>query len=597
MLRTLLRLLPEEKKSLLLPYGSWSALSALLRAAATLMLIPLVSALFGDSPSDAWLWVLLVALSTIIGWLVDVRGARIAFDLGFSLLDNAQESAADRLAGVEFEWFSEKNRTSSRLAIAAIGPDMVGLVIYLVTPLIASVLVPIVLAIGLLFVSWQLGLLALLMVPIMIGSYFAAASFARKAETKGEMTNAELSSSLLEFARTQAALRSSRRVDGANSRVAGALDDQHRAMMGVVSAQIPGQFLFALVNQLSLLALVGLSLWLTTSGRVTVPVGVALIVTAVRFVEPLRVLGMLTPGLETITLTLRRLQEVLGAPLQSTGQARFAPDGAPVVSLRGVSYSYGLNGEGTPVIRDLDLDLRAGQTTAVVGPSGSGKSTLLKLAAGLIPPTSGTISVGSGTGGPGVSFWDLNQESREDLISVVFQEPYLFEGTLRDNVLLGKPDADQDELEDAASRARLLSVLEQVPGGWSARIGEGGATLSGGERQRVSIARALISKAPILLLDEATSALDPENEVALMDAVRSDGGRRTQLLVTHSLKTVECADRVLFMEDGQIVEDGTVSELLEKDGRFAEFWHQQSQVGKWRLGGAGNEEPLVPVHN
>lgn len=592
MIRTFLELLPSESQTQLRVYGVWSATSALLRAAATLMLIPLVAALFGGNPEEAWPWVGVIALTTVTGWFIDKLAANLAFNLGFSLLENAQEKAANRLSSVELNWFNQKNSATARQAIAAIGPDMVGLVVYLFTPLIASVLVPLFVAVGMLFVAWPLGLAALIFLPALVGTYFAAASFSRKAEQKAEVTNEELSFSLLEFARTQATLRASRRVEGENSRVAGVLEKQHRAMLGLVSAQVPGQFLFMVVSQLALFTMVGMSVYLTASGEISAPMGVALLVASVRYMEPLSVLAMLAPGIETITLTLRRLSTVLSAPVHELGSLTFAPEGAPRISLRGVSYAYRSGDREMPVIRDLDLDLKEGETTAVVGPSGSGKSTLLKLVAGLIEPTAGAVVLDSD-----VRLTDLDQKSREDLISVVFQEPYLFEGTLRDNVLLGKPDADQDELEDAASRARLLSVLEQVPGGWSARIGEGGATLSGGERQRVSIARALISKAPILLLDEATSALDPENEVALMDAVRSDGGRRTQLLVTHSLKTVECADRVLFMEDGQIVEDGTVSELLDKAGRFAEFWHQQSQVGKWHLGGAGNGEPLVPVHN
>lgn len=579
MIRTFLELLPSESRSELRSYGFWSAISALLRAAATLMVIPLISALFGGNPGEAWPWVGLVALATVLGWFVDKLAANLAFDIGFSLLENAQGKAAGRLSGVELGWFGQKKSATSRQAIAAIGPDMVGLVVYLFTPLIASVLVPLIVAVGLLFVSWPLGLAALLFLPLLIAVYFAGASFSRKAERDAETTNEELSSSLLEFARTQATLRASRRVEGENSRVAGVLENQHRAMLGLVSAQVPGQFMFMVVSQLALFTLVGISVYLTISGFVGLPVGVALLVTSVRYMEPLSVLAMLAPGIETITLTLRRLRTVLNAPVCESGSIAFAPDGPPQISLRGVTYAYGAGDDETAVIRNLDLDPKAGETTAVVGPSGSGKSTLLKLAAGLIEPTVGTVVLDSE-----VRLADLDQDSREDLISVVFQEPYLFERTLRDNVLFGRPEAGSEQLEEAASRARLQTVLEQVLGGWSARIGEGGATLSGGERQRVSIARALISKAPILLLDEATSALDPENEVALMDAVRSDEGKRTQLLVTHSLKTVEFADRVLFMEDGQVVEDGTVPELLDKNGRFAEFWRQQSQVGNWRLG-------------
>lgn len=578
MIRTFLTLLPGNRRSQLRSYGIWSVASALLRAGATLLLIPLVSILFGEHPELAWPWVGLITLVTVVGWLVDKKAANLAFELGFSLLDNAQSKAADRLSRVQLEWFSQKNSATARQGIAAIGPDMVGLVIYLFTPLIASVLVPFVIGIGLLFIAWPLGLAALILLPILIGVYFANTGFSRRAAREAEVTNEQLSSSLLEFARTQGALRASRRVAGENSRVASVLEKQHRAILRLVGAQIPGQFLFAVVSQLSLFILVGISIAMTATGSVTVPVGVALLVAAVRYMEPLSVLAMLAPGIETITITLRRLGAILSAPVREPGEKGYRPEAAPAVSLRGVSYTYGSADHNELVIDDLNLDLTAGETTAVVGPSGSGKSTLLKLVAGLIEPTVGAVVFDRD-----LKMSDLDKSSKEDLVSVVFQDPYLFEGSLRDNVLLGNPDADESKLDEVATEARLQSVLKQVPGGWSARIGEGGATLSGGERQRVSIARALVSDAPILLLDEATSALDPENEVALMDAVSLGRGDRTQLLVTHSLSTVGCADRVLFMENGRIVEDGTVAELLAAQGRFAEFWYQQSQVGNWRI--------------
>lgn len=166
---------------------------------------------------------------------------------------------------------------------------------------------------------------------------------------------------------------------------------------------------------------------------------------------------------------------------------------------------------------------------------------------------------------------------------MVFQEPYLFDGTVRDNILAGQPKAGDAALDTAAHLARVDTVVRQLPDGWDTQVGEAGAALSGGERQRVSIARALLKPAPLLLVDEATSALDTENEAAITAALTNDPTPRTRVIVAHRLASIRKADRVLFIEDGRIVEDGTVDGLLGPGGRFAEFWLQQDAASGWQI--------------
>lgn len=178
----------------------------------------------------------------------------------------------------------------------------------------------------------------------------------------------------------------------------------------------------------------------------------------------------------------------------------------------------------------------------------------------------------------------LDVDARRDLVSVVFQHPYLFDGSIRDNVLVGDADADEQRLGEAAALARVDRLVSRMPDGWDSRVGEAGGSLSGGERQRVSIARALLKPAPVLLVDEATSALDTENETAVAAALSNDPIPRTRVIVAHRLSSIRSADRVVFLEDGRVVEDGTIPELLAAGGRFAEFWQQQDAASAWRLG-------------
>ncbi|BBX60823.1 hypothetical protein MSHO_61680 [Mycobacterium shottsii] len=166
---------------------------------------------------------------------------------------------------------------------------------------------------------------------------------------------------------------------------------------------------------------------------------------------------------------------------------------------------------------------------------------------------------------------------------MVFQHPYLFHGSIRENVLAGNPGADQDQLGRAIRLARVDELIDRLPDGADTVVGEAGSALSGGERQRVSIARALLKDAPMLLVDEATSALDTENEVAVVDALTADPQSRTRVIVAHRLASIRHADRVLFVEDGRVVEDGSIDELLAAQGRFHEFWRQQHDAAEWRI--------------
>jgi len=165
----------------------------------------------------------------------------------------------------------------------------------------------------------------------------------------------------------------------------------------------------------------------------------------------------------------------------------------------------------------------------------------------------------------------------------VFQHPYLFHGTIRENVFAGDPAAADDQFTRAVGLARVDELTDRLPEGAESIVGEAGSALSGGERQRVSIARALLKPAPILLVDEATSALDTENEAAVVDALTADPQSRTRVIVAHRLASIRHADRVLFVDNGRVVEDGAVDELLSAGGRFDEFWRQQQDAAEWRI--------------
>ncbi|OBF75725.1 iron ABC transporter permease [Mycobacterium sp. 852002-51613_SCH5001154] len=576
MIRTWLGLVPADRRAKVIAYAALAVLSVVVRAVATVLLVPLVGALFGDDPRRALVWLGWLSAATVIGWVIDTATARIGFGLGFAVLDHSQHDVADRLPGVRLDWFTAEHTATARQAIAATGPELVGLVVNLLTPLISAILLPAAIGLALLPVSWQLGAAALGGVPLLLGALWASARLTRRADAAADEANGALTERIIEFARTQQALRAARRVEPARSLVGDALAAQHGATMRLLSMQIPGQLLFSLASQLSLILLAGAAAALTVNKTVTIPEAIALIVVIVRYLEPFTTISELAPALESTRATLDRIRSVLTAPLMNAGAATL-PDAAaaPRIEFDDVTFRY--DGATVPVLDGVSFTLAPGGTTAIVGPSGSGKSTILALIAGLHEPTRGRVLI------DGVDTATLDAEARRAASSVVFQHPYLFHGSIRDNVFAGDPGAGDGQFKRAVALARVDELINRLPDGADTIVGEAGSALSGGERQRVSIARALLKPAPILLVDEATSALDTENEAAVVDALTLDPRSRTQVIVAHRLASISHADRVLFLDDGRVIEDGTVDELLAAGGRFDEFWRQQHEAADWRI--------------
>ncbi len=576
MIRTWIGLVPADRRGKVVAYAVLAMVSVVVRAVGTVLLVPLVGALFSHAPHQSLAWLGWLTAATAAGWVVDTATARIGFDLGFAVLDHTQHDVADRLPDVRLEWFSSDNTATARQAIAATGPELVGLAVNLLTPLLTAVLLPAAIGVALLPVSWQLGLAALGGVPVMLGALWASARLTRRADHAAAQANTALTERIIEFARTQQALRAARRVEPARSLVGDALAAQHGATMRLLGMQVPGQLLFSLASQLALIVFAGATTALTLSGTLTVPEAIALIVVIARYLEPFTSISELAPALESTRATLDGIRSVLNAPTVTSGtEAPCAYDDAPRIEFDDVAFSY--DGASAPVLDGVSFTLEPGTTTAIVGPSGSGKSTILGLIAGLYEPTRGRVLV------DGVDVASLNAVARRAASSVVFQHPYLFHGTIRDNVSAGDPAAAEDQFTSALALARVDELAGRLPAGVDTVVGEAGSALSGGERQRVSIARALLKPAPILLVDEATSALDTENEAAVVDALTADPRPRTRVIVAHRLASIRHADRVLFLDTGNIVEDGTVDELLTAGGRFEEFWRQQRDAAEWRI--------------
>ena len=280
---------------------------------------------------------------------------------------------------------------------------------------------------------------------------------------------------------------------------------------------------------------------------------------------------LLWDELQTARILIGRLDDVIDQePEQGADRSALLPVEtlAGEIELVDVGFRYG-GSQAPPILDGITLRVEPGQTIAIVGRSGSGKTTLVKLLAGLLEPTSGTIRY------DGVDLSTVDYRTLRRHVGVVLQESYLFEGTIAENIALGEERPDTDRVAWAARAASAHDFVDRLPLGYETRVGESGLRLSGGQQQRISIARALYHRPPILLFDEATSALDSESERAVKESMDELFEGRTSFVIAHRLSTIRDADRILVLDRGRLVEDGTHEELLARQGLYYYLASQQ----------------------
>ncbi|MCG2580448.1 MAG: ABC transporter ATP-binding protein/permease [Marinobacter sp.] len=288
-----------------------------------------------------------------------------------------------------------------------------------------------------------------------------------------------------------------------------------------------------------------------------------------RLLWPLTGLAEVIDLFERAMASTRRILDLLAEPVHVRDEAA-TPLPEPVrgsVSFNNVSFHYPSSGAG---ISGISLDVPAGNTLALVGATGSGKSTLIKLLLRFYDPTEGTIQIDD------KPIQSVSLKSLRNAIGLVSQDVYLFEGTIRDNLAYGRPDASDEDIIDAARTAEAWSFIEALPNGLDTEVGERGVRLSGGQRQRLSLARALLKNPPVLVLDEATSAVDNETEAAIQRSLRRIGHNRTVIMIAHRLSTIVDADTIAVVENGKVVESGSHQTLLDKNGAYSAQWRVQT---------------------
>lgn len=323
-------------------------------------------------------------------------------------------------------------------------------------------------------------------------------------------------------------------------------------------------------------AIFALSVWLQQSGSLSLPYLLGVLLFVFDLFSPLKALYGEASRLTVMNAALDRIEAVLNEtelPDKGTAHIPNESSGSPEICFDNVTFAY----QDKEVLHNISFSMQKNTMTALVGPSGGGKSTIANLLARLWDVKSGKVTIRS------TDIRDVPLAELMEQISMVFQRVYLFQDTIYNNISMGKPDATEEEVYEAAKKARCYDFIMALPDGFQTVIGEGGATLSGGEKQRISIARCILKDAPIVILDEATASVDTDNESYIQEAINKLVKGKTLLVIAHRLNTIRQADQILVISDGRISEQGTHDELMAKAGIYQDFVNIRKKSSGWSL--------------
>lgn len=388
----------------------------------------------------------------------------------------------------------------------------------------------------------------------------------------------KLVDAVLEYIQGMSVVRAFHGDKAANQTLNNTIKETENQNFKLERKRIPYNVLEQVVLRVTSVLAILLSIWLFLQGNMSLFTCLMMVVSAFLVYSELESAGEMFFMLPMIDASIDRVEEIDRAPKMDEGGSVQVPKSHDI-AFDHVDFSYG----DRKIIDDVSFTIPEGTTTAIVGPSGSGKTTLTSLMARFWDVNKGSVKLG------GIDVKDYSLDSLMSNFSMVFQNVYLFNDSIENNIKFGKPAASHEEVVAAAKAARCHEFIMALPDGYNTVIGEGGATISGGERQRLSIARAMLKDAPIVILDEATANVDPENEAELQAAIEALTGGKTIIMIAHRLKTVRHANQILVVDHGRIVQHGTHDQLIRQKGIYADFILNRKAAIDWKISASCGE--------
>lgn len=559
-------------------YLAWVIIYSILCGVMIVTLSVAISTLFFTDFKDIWIQVFILILAVALCWWIRKRVEEQGIEVGIAILHGTRQRLGDHVSTLPIGWFNSANQSKFNFVVTQGMMSIAQLPAHVFTPVIMGVTIPIIIVITLCAVYGAMGLIALVSLLALFIIFRLSAKLSKKADDQFHQDFSSTSQRMVEFAQAQSTIRAFSGEQKSSQIFKQAIDHQyHSGLKLILSSSIAVvlnswaiQCLFAI---LILLSLVELNSVFQTEWNVSNITAVVIsLLLSVRYVESL----LDVAGYSDVLRSAQSQLEVVQSIFDENALSDINNTAVPLndhIEFNQLFFKY--PEAEHDALEDINFEIQSGSMTAIIGESGSGKSTMLRLIARFFDPTVGEIKIG------GVNVKALSRRVLNQKISQIFQDHYLFSGTIAENLRLAKPEASDEELMYIIEQVGLLKMIQRLPNGIDSNVGEGGVLVSGGERQRITIARALLKDATILLVDEATAALDPENQAIIGDLLNRIRGKRTIVVIAHQLSTIAMADQIVVLEQGKIIQKGSPKQLIQQEGAYYRFLVQQKNIQGW----------------
>ena len=577
LIRHLLDFSGKERNALIVSF-IFSLLNAIFEMLPIIAILTVLSEMFstvdGGLMSASTVWKsFIIMLASIAGRIVFSNLSCMKRTIGsFSMCANKRLEIGERLKRIPMGYFSDNRLGDIAAAVTTTLEDIENNAVTVLEKVAGGFIHAIVIGIWLLSYEWHIGLLSFIGLGVSLLIYVGIQKAGKRLSPKRQEAQVNLVTGVLEYVQGMGVVKAFGLGETSEKGMNAAIKESTDANIRLerVFSSLIGIYLtvFKIVRSSILIV----APYLLLGGEITSVKCLLLLVSSFMIYSGVEMFGSMTSIARVIEASLERLDNVLDMPVLDEQGTDIMPEHFDI-ELEHVSFSYG----GENVIRDVSVKIPEKTTCALVGPSGSGKTTLVSLVARFWDVQEGNIRIGR---------YDVKEYTCDSLLrnfSIVFQNVYLFEDTIENNIKFGASDATHEMVVKAAKKACCHDFISALPEGYQTLVGEGGASLSGGERQRISIARAILKDAPIVILDEATASVDPENERELQQAIAELTKDKTILMIAHRLSTIRNADQILVLDKGCIIQQGTHQALMQQEGLYRRFVDIRKQAIGWQI--------------
>lgn len=522
----------------------------------------------------------LILQAILYGWGLDV-----SHKAAYSTLLRLRTSLQKRFEAVPLGFIQDKGTGTIKKLFVDDVDSLEVLLAHSLPEGIANLMIPIAIYVAMFFIDWKLALLSLASIPISFAAMMIMYSVGMKKMGPYYMAGQKMNNTIIEYINGMKVVKVFNKDAESYERFRKDISDYRDYTLEWYKAAWPWMAIYSSLLPCTIILTLPLGAWFVLCGFSTLPDLILVLCLSLSIGIPLLKSLSFLPTMPQLNYKIAALEQVLEtAPLQQTDavfhgknydicfdhitfgyeKSQPGPDGQPMVTM-------------DEVIHDISFTAKAGQKTALVGESGSGKSTLAKLLIHYYDPQQGSISIG------GQKITEMSLEALNSQVSYVAQDQYLFNTSILENIRIGRPDATDEEVLEAAKKAQCMEFLEKLPQGIHSMAGDAGKMLSGGQRQRISLARAILKNAPIIVLDEATAYADPENEEKMEAAIAELVKGKTLFVIAHKLPAIMNADQICVIEHGKLAATGTHAELLAICEEYKKLWKASQDSAEWKV--------------